>query len=90
MQLYMQSGSLSEADVPGASFNGRGPEVLKVPELKLWLACRRAPKKGNKADLVKNTILLHNGCREEHYTCPQLPVLSSSATTVVYTMCILV
>ena len=52
MQLYMQSGSLSEADVPGVLLNGRRPEALKVPELKLWLACRGAPMKGNKADLV--------------------------------------
>ena len=49
----MQSGSLNEADVPGASLNGRRPEKLKVPELKLWLSCRGAPTKGKKADIVK-------------------------------------
>ena len=47
----MQFGSLSEADVPGASLNGRRPEALKVAELKLWLACRGAPTKGNNDDV---------------------------------------
>ena len=49
----MEARSLSEADVPGASLNGRKPEQLKIPELKLWLACRRAPTRGRKADLVE-------------------------------------
>ena len=49
----MEARSLSEADVPGASLNGRKPEQLKISELKLWLACRRAPTKGRKADLVE-------------------------------------
>ena len=46
----MQSG---RADVPGASLNGRRPELLKVPKLKLWLAGRGVPTKRNKADLVQ-------------------------------------
>jgi len=43
---------LDELDVPGASLNGRKPSSLKIPELKRWLQCRRAPTKGKKADLV--------------------------------------
>ena len=49
--LISVEGSVHEEDVPGASLNGRKPE-LKVPELKNWLACRGAPTKGKKADLV--------------------------------------
>ena len=49
----MEARSLSEADVPGALLNGRKPEQLKIPKLKLWLACRKAPTKGKKADLVE-------------------------------------
>ena len=45
-------GSFREEDVPGVSLNGRNPEQLKVPELKNCLACRGAPTKGKKADLV--------------------------------------
>ena len=29
-----------EEDVPRASLGGHNPEQIKVPELKLWLACR--------------------------------------------------
>ena len=43
---------LSEADVPGASLNGRNPADLTIPQLKRWLQCRDAPTKGKKADLV--------------------------------------
>ena len=49
----MNPGSLREEDVPGASLNGRKPEQLKVPELKLWLACRGALTKGRKAELIE-------------------------------------
>ena len=49
----MEPRILNETEVPGASLNGRRPEQLKIPELKLWLACRRAPTKGKKADLVE-------------------------------------
>ena len=35
------SGFLAEDDVPGASLQGRNPELLKVPELKRWLQCRK-------------------------------------------------
>ena len=42
----------NEADVPGASLNGREPNSLKIPGLKHWLQCQRAPTKGKKADLV--------------------------------------
>ena len=50
---------LTEDDVPGASLNGRRPEQLKVPELKLWLACRAAPTRGKKAVLVERQVLMH-------------------------------
>ena len=43
---------LTEADVHGASLNGRNPADLSVPQLKRWLQCRNAPTKGKKADLV--------------------------------------
>ena len=43
---------LSEADVPGASANGKNLADLTVPQVKRWLQCRDAPTKGKKADLV--------------------------------------
>ena len=49
----MEARSISEVDVPGVSLNGRKPEQLKVPKLKLWLTCRRVPMKGRKANLVE-------------------------------------
>ena len=49
--VTMQSKSLPEEAVPGASLSGRKPEDLKVPELKTWLTCRGLPTKGKKADL---------------------------------------
>ena len=33
---------LKEADIPGASLEGRAPEALKIAELKFWLRCRGA------------------------------------------------
>jgi len=53
----MQPISLSEAEVPGASLNGRKPEELKIPELRLWLTCRQVPTKGKKTDLVERSVL---------------------------------
>ena len=50
--LPLLEGSVCEEDVPDASLNGRKPEQLKVSELKCWLACRGAPTKARKADLV--------------------------------------
>ena len=47
---------LQEKDVPGASLCGRDPSELKIPELKRWLACRGAPLKGKKADLVARFV----------------------------------
>ena len=44
----MEARSLSRADVPRASLNGRKPEQLKIPELKLWLAFRKVTTKGRK------------------------------------------
>ena len=46
------SGFLPEDAVPGASLKGRDPELLKVPELKRWLQCRRASTKGRKPELI--------------------------------------
>ena len=47
---------LTEADVPGASLNGKKPNDLTVPQLKRWLICRNASIKGKKADLVARQI----------------------------------
>ena len=49
----MEATTLSEAEVPRASLNSRRAEQLKIPKLKLWLACRRAPTKGKNADLLE-------------------------------------
>ena len=38
----MMASVLTEADIPGASLEGRAPEALKVAELKFWLRCRGA------------------------------------------------
>ena len=46
------SGFLAEDEVPGASLQGRNPELLKVPELKRWLQCMRASTKGKKPELI--------------------------------------
>ena len=48
--------SLVEADVPGASLSGRKPRDLHVPELKRWLACRGASRRGEHAELVKRRV----------------------------------
>ena len=48
--------TLCEDEVPGASLRGRDVGSLKIPELKRWLQCRRAPTKGLKADLVARYI----------------------------------
>ena len=45
-------GTVSKEEVPGTSLNRENPEDLKVPELKLWLACRRMPTEGKKTELV--------------------------------------
>ena len=47
---------LREKEIPGASLDGGDPSELKVPELKRWLACRGAPQKGKKADLVARFV----------------------------------
>ena len=51
--------ALQEKDVPGASLCGRDPSELKIPELKRWLACRGAPLKGKKADLVARFVVCY-------------------------------
>ena len=54
----MNPGGLKEEDkhVPGASLNGRKPKQLRIPELKLWLACRGALTKGRKAELIERQV----------------------------------
>lgn len=42
----IRDSSLSEEDIPGASFLGRKPSELKNEELKFWLRCRGDPAKG--------------------------------------------
>ena len=45
--------SLRECDIPGASLNGKKPAELNVVQLKRWLACRGAPLRGRKAELIE-------------------------------------
>ena len=44
---------LTEADIPGASLDGKCPSELNVVQLKRWLACRGAPVNGKKPELIK-------------------------------------
>ena len=44
---------LTEADIPGASLNGKLPTELNVAQLKRWLACRGAPLSGKKPELIE-------------------------------------
>ena len=48
--------ALQEKDIPGASLCVRDSSELKIPELKQWLACRGAPLKGKKSDLVARFV----------------------------------
>ena len=57
-RMNTSSNHLTEFDVAGASLNGKRPEDLKVPALKLWLKCRGAPIKGKKSDLVERFVLV--------------------------------
>ena len=59
---------LCEADVPGASLHGRDPGMLTVPELKRWLACRGASRRGRKADLVLR-VSEYIACRTRQGDC---------------------
>ncbi|XP_065894575.1 uncharacterized protein [Dysidea avara] len=43
---------LTEADIPGASLDGKHPSELNVTELKRWLNCRSAPVSGRKPELI--------------------------------------
>ena len=43
---------LTEADIPGASLDGKNPNELNVSQLKRWLACRGAPLNGKKPELI--------------------------------------
>ena len=42
-----------ENDIPGSSLRGRKPDDLHVAELKRWLSCRGASRRGKKSELVK-------------------------------------
>ena len=44
---------LTEADIPGASLNGKEPSELNAIQLKRWLACRGAQLTGKKPQLVE-------------------------------------
>jgi len=48
---------LDEADVPGASLNGKKPCQLTVAQLKRWLACRGAPVSGRKPELIERLAI---------------------------------
>ena len=43
---------LTEDDVPGASFQGKNPELFHVCQLKRWLKCRGASTTGNRSELL--------------------------------------
>ena len=43
---------LTEADIPGASLDGKHPSELNVTELKRWLNCRGGPVSGRKPELI--------------------------------------
>ena len=46
--------TLSEDDIQGASFRGKTPSQLTIPELKRWLFCRKGEKlSGTKRSLVE-------------------------------------
>ena len=52
---------LTEADIPGASLEGRAPEALKIAELKLWLRIRGATglsKLKTKSDYVQRFVYI--------------------------------
>ena len=53
IRLYMevQAGS-------SLALNGRKPEVLTIPELKVWLLSRGTPVKGKKDDLVLKLLCI--------------------------------
>ena len=53
---------LKEADIPGASLEGRAPEALKIAELKFWLRCRGAnglSKLKTKSDYVQRFVMCY-------------------------------
>lgn len=44
---------LTEADIPGASLDGKNPTELNISQLRRWLACRGAPLNGKKPELIQ-------------------------------------
>jgi len=44
---------LTEADVPGASLDGKHPKEPNIAQLRRWLACCGAPVSGKKPELIK-------------------------------------
>ena len=44
---------LTEADIPGASLDGKDPTELNITRLKRWLACRGIPINGRKPEFIQ-------------------------------------
>jgi len=44
---------LTEADIPGASLDGKDPTELNITQLKKWLVCHGAPINGRKQILIQ-------------------------------------
>ena len=44
---------LMEANIPGASLDGKHPTELNVTQLKRWLSYRGAPVSGKKPELIE-------------------------------------
>ena len=49
---------LTEADIPGASLDGKQPKQLNVTQLRRWLACRGAPVSGKKPQLIERFVYI--------------------------------
>ncbi|KXJ07498.1 hypothetical protein AC249_AIPGENE27549 [Exaiptasia diaphana] len=64
--------SLTENDIPGASFNGRNESEMKNDELRFWLKCRGDSGKGQKtkAELVKRVEEYINSGRDKNIVDP--------------------
>ena len=66
MRFISMASELTEADIPGASLEGRAPEArLKIAELKFWLRCRGASglsKLKTKSDYWRATVRCARGC----------------------------
>ena len=59
ISLRLMASELTEADIPGASLEGRSPESLKIAELKFWLRCHSATglfKLKTKSDYLQRLV----------------------------------